>query len=93
GFAKVRFVNAGAAGSSVDVLANFANETSGLAYGSASTYFQVTPSLTYTITFATPGGVNVIATATPVELDAGAIYTVYLFGSGSSAQARLVRDR
>lgn len=93
GFAKVRFVNAGAAGSSVDVLVNFANETSGLAYGSASTYFQVTPSLTYTITFATPGGVTVIATATPVELDAGAVYTAYLFGSGSSAQARLVRDR
>ena len=93
GFAKIRFVNAGAVSTAVDVLVNFAAQTTGLAYGTASTYFQVTPSLTYTITFATPGGVSVIATAAPVELDASAIYTAYLFGTGSSAQVRVVRDR
>ena len=93
GFAKIRFVNAGAGSVATDVLVNFAAQTTGLAYGTASTYFQVTPSLTYTITFATPGGVSVIATATPVELDASAIYTAYLFGAGSTAQVRIVRDR
>jgi hypothetical protein len=93
GFAKIRFVNAGVGSAAADVLVNFAAQTTGLAYGTASTYFQVTPSLTYTITFATPGGVSVIATATPVELDASAIYTAYLFGTGSSAQVRVVRDR
>jgi hypothetical protein len=49
--------------------------------------------LTYTITFATAGGVTVIATLENVELDAGAIYTAYLFGLSGSPVARLVRDR
>jgi Domain of unknown function (DUF4397) len=93
GFAKIRFVNAQPGSAAVDVLLNFAAQTTGLPAGSASTYFQVTPSLTYTITFATPGGVTVIATLSPVEIDAGAVYTGYLFGTGSSAQVRLVRDR
>jgi hypothetical protein len=93
GFAKIRFANALVGSSTVDVLLNFASQVSGLAYAQASTYSQVTPSLSYTITFATPGGVSVIATLTPVELDAGAIYTAYLLGTGSSAQVKLVRDR
>jgi hypothetical protein len=93
GFGKIRFVNAQVGSGTVDVLVNFAAQTTGLAFGAASTYFQVTPSLTYTITFATPGGVTVIATLTPVEIDAGAIYTAYLFGTASTPQIRLVRDR
>lgn len=93
GFGKIRFVNALVGSGTVDVLVNFAAQTTGLAFGAASTYFQVTPSLTYTFTFATPGGVTVIGTITPVEIDAGAIYTVYLFGTASTAQARVVRDR
>ncbi len=93
GFAKIRFANALVGSTGVDVLLNFASQTTGLAFATASTYYQVAPSLTYTITFATPGGVSVIATLTPVELDAGAIYTAYLLGTGSSAQVKLVRDR
>jgi hypothetical protein len=93
GFGKIRFVNALVGSGTTDVLVNFAAETTGLAFGAASTYFQVTPSLTYTFTFATPGGVTVIATLTPVEIDAGAIYTIYLFGTPSTAQIRVVRDR
>ena len=73
--------------------ANFASQASGLAYGSASSYYQLTPSTTYTITFSTPGAVTVIATLTPAELDAGAVYTAYLFGAAGSAQVKLIRDR
>jgi Domain of unknown function (DUF4397) len=93
GFAKLRFVNAQTGSTGVDVLVNFASQTSGLAFPTASTYYQLAPSLTYTITFSTPGGITVISTLTPVELDAGAVYTAYLFGTQAAPQARLVRDR
>jgi hypothetical protein len=93
GFAKIRFVNALVNSTGVDVLLNFASQTTNLGFAQASTYYQVTPGTTYTITFATPGGVSVIATLTPVELDGAAVYTAYLFGTASSAQVKLVRDR
>ncbi len=48
---------------------------------------------TYTITYATTGGVTVIATLTNAELDAGGVYTAYLFGTPGNAQVKLVRDR
>jgi hypothetical protein len=93
GFAKLRFVDALGGQGSVDVLVNFASQASRLAYGAASSYYQLAPSTTYTITFATPGGITVLATLTPAELDAGGVYTAYLFGAQGSAQVRLVRDR
>ncbi len=93
GFAKLRFANALVDSTGVDVLVNFASQVSGLAYKSASSYYTFAPALNYTITFATPGGVSVIATLTPVELDAGGIYTAYLIGTASAPQVRLVRDR
>jgi uncharacterized protein DUF4397 len=93
GFAKIRFVNALVGSTAVDVLVNFASQTQGLAYTTASSYYTLAPSLTYTITFATPGGVAVIATITNVEIDAGAIYTAYLVGNNNAAQIKLVRDR
>jgi len=93
GFAKIRFANALVGSTTVDVLVNFASQTQGLAYKTASSYYTLAPSLTYTITFATPGGVTVLATITNVEIDAGAIYTAYLVGTGTAAQIKLVRDR
>lgn len=93
GSAKLRFANAYAGSATVDVLVNFASQTSGLAFANASSYYQLAPGTTYTITFSTPGAVSVIATLTPAELDAGAIYTAYVFGAPGSAQVRLVRDR
>ncbi len=93
GFAKIRFANALASAPGADVLVNFASQVSGLAYKSASSYYTFAPSLTYTFTFATPGGITVLATLTPVEIDAGAVYTVYLVGTASAPQLRLVRDR
>ena len=93
GFAKVRFANAMVDSTTVDVLVNFASQASGIAYKSASAYYPLAASTTYTLTFATPGGISVIATLTPVELDAGVVYTAYLMGNATSPQLRLVRDR
>ena len=92
-FVKLRFVNALNDGQNVDVLVNFAQQASAIAPGKASAYTTVSAGTNYTIQFTTPGGVNVVAALTGVELDSLQIYTVYLFGSSSSAQAKLVRDR
>ena len=93
GFAKIRFVNATTGVGNVDVLVDFASQVRGIAPGTASAYSTVAPKLDYTITFTTPGGVQQLATLSPVELDPGGVYSAYLFGSGSSVQAKLVRDR
>lgn len=93
GRAKVRFVNAFAHEANVDVLLNFAGVASNVAPRAASSYSEVTPGDSYVVSFTTPGGVSVITTLSPVELETGAIYTVYGFGSPGSAEARLVRDR
>ena len=93
GFAKVRFVNALAGMSSVDVQVNFASQVSGLPFGTGSAYYSLAPSLTYTFAFATPGGLTVLATVNNQEIDAGAVYTVYLLGSTAAPQIRVVRDR
>ena len=93
GLAKLRFVNALAGSTTVDVQVNFASQVSGLAFGTASSYYNVVPSLTYTIAFASPGGLTVLATATPIEIDQGAVYTAYLMGANSAPQIRVVRDR
>jgi hypothetical protein len=92
GNAKLRFINA-ISGSNVDALVNFASQAQGIAPNTASSYYTVAANTNYTITFTTPGGVNVIASLTGVELDAGNVYTAYVFGTTSSAQAKLVRDR
>ena len=91
GLAKVRFVNAGSA--PVDVQVNFASQVSALAVGAASTYFNAGPSTTYTITFTTPGGLTVLASASNVEIDVGGVYTAYLLGATAPQQIRVVRDR
>jgi outer membrane murein-binding lipoprotein Lpp len=93
GFAKLRFANMLVDGGSVDVLVNFASQASGVAYKGASGYSQLVAATNYTITFATPGGISVIAALSPVELVTGAVYTAYVFGSAANPQARLVRDR
>jgi uncharacterized protein DUF4397 len=93
GSAKIRFVNALADGATTDVLLNFAQQATGVPSIGASSYFSVTAGTNYTISFTTPGGIVVIATLTNVELDANDVYTAYLFGTSSSAQVRLVRDR
>ena len=93
GFCKLRFVNGLADGTSVDVQLNFATQVSQLPSANASTYFQVAPSTTYTFTYSTGGGVQVIATLTPVELDTPGIYTSYVVGTVSNAKIIVVRER
>jgi hypothetical protein len=92
GNVKIRFVNA-ITGSNVDALVNFASQAQNIAPNSASSYYTVAANTNYTITFTTPGGVTVIASLANVELDAGNVYTAYVFGSTSNAQAKLIRDR
>ena len=89
----MRFVNAFTGQPSVDVLLNFASLKTGIAFKSASTQAEVTPSDAYTVSFATPGGVSVIASASLVKLEAGMVYTIYGFGSAGAAELRVVRDR
>jgi hypothetical protein len=93
GFVRVRFANAMADAASVDALVNFASQATGIAFGTASAYYQVAAATDYTITFATPGGVQSIATLSPVQVDAGNIYTFYLLGTAATPQVKLVRDR
>ena len=77
----------------MDVLVDFASQAAGINPGTASAYSTVAPKLDYVVSFTTPGGVSQLATLGPVELDAGGVYTAYLFGSPASPQARVVRDR
>jgi len=91
GFAKLRFANVLVDSPGTDVLVNFATQAQGLAYKTVSSYFTLAPSLTYTITFTTPGGVQVVSQLGPVEIDAGGVYTAYLMGTASSPQARTSR--
>jgi hypothetical protein len=92
GNVKIRYMN-GITGSNVDALLNFASQAQNIPSNSASSYFTVAPNINYTITFTTPGGVTVIASLNNVELDAGNIYTAYVFGTPANAQAKLTRDR
>ena len=93
GLAKIRFGNLEVGSTNVDVLLNFANQVSALPYATVSSYYSVGPSLTYTISFTSAGGVTVIATLSPVELDAGGVYTAYLVGTPSAPRIVLSRDR
>jgi len=93
GQAKLRFVNATSGVGPIDGFVNFASQASGVAPGTGSAYTQNAPSTTYTITFATTGGVQTLATINNAELDAGGVYTAYLVGTAGNVQAKLVRDR
>ncbi len=93
GFANLRFVNGLNGGGNADFLVNFAVQASAVPFQTASTYYSLTPSTTYTITATTPGGVNVLATLSNVEIDAGGVYSAYLVGTPSNARLVLARDR
>ena len=88
GFVKVRFVNT--TSTAVDALINFASQATNIAPGTASSYYTVSAANDYTLTFTTAGGVTVLTTLTPVELDALGVYSVYLFPGNT---AKVVRDR
>jgi hypothetical protein len=91
--AKVRFANVMTGSTAVDVLVNFASQTTGLAPRTASPYFSLAAATSYTVAFTTQGGTTVIATFDTAALDNGAVYTIYLFGSPSAPQPIVVKDR
>jgi Domain of unknown function (DUF4397) len=93
GKARVRFVNALVGAGSVDVSVDFASQATGIAYNTASDYIEITAGTTYTVSFASAGGVNALASLTPVEFVSGAVHTVYLFGTGTSGTIKVARDR
>jgi outer membrane murein-binding lipoprotein Lpp len=93
GFAKIRFANARVDAAPVDVLVNFASQASSLGSKGASAYYALAAGNSYSITFATAGGISVIASLETGDLESGAVYTAYLFGTATTPVARLVRDR
>lgn len=93
GTARVRFVNGFSDSPTVDVLVNFAAQTSGLHARTASGYYAIAGGTTYTITFATEGGVSVLATLVTEDIASGGVYSIYVLGTPASPQVRLVRDR
>lgn len=93
GTARVRFVNGFSDSLTVDVLVNFAAQTSGLHARTASGYYAIAGGTTYTITFATEGGVSVLATLVTEDIASGGVYSIYVLGTPASPQVRLVRDR
>ena len=95
GFAKVRFVNALSDGTSVDALLNGTSQATGIAPLAATGYSSITAitTPTGTITFTAAGGGTTIASIANVQLDAGNVYTAYVFGTAGAATAALVRDR
>jgi hypothetical protein len=93
GYAKVRFGNLAADGISVDGLINFASRASAIAARNVSDSYPVPGATNYTLTFATPGGVSIVASIDSGILDSGGIYTVYLMGTAASPLLKVVRDR
>jgi hypothetical protein len=91
GKVRVRFVNLNVDNGAVDVLANFSKSISNLAYLSASSY-QDLDAGTYTFAFNTSNANVVVATTDSLTLETGKVYTVFLFGTSTAADTRLVTD-
>lgn len=90
---RLRFVNALVGSGNVDALVDFATQASAIPFNTASPYVQIAASSTYTITFASAGGVTSVATLTPVEFLAGGVYSVYVVGTGTAGIVKITRDR
>jgi hypothetical protein len=92
-FARVRFANVMTGSTAVDVLVNFASQTTNLTPRTASAYYSLAAATTYTVTFTTQGGTTALASLDTGALDNGAVYTIYLFGAPSAPQPVVVKDR
>ncbi len=91
GKARVRFVNLNIDNAAVDVLSNFTKSVGNLAYLGASPY-QDLDAGTYTFAFNTSNANVVVATTDTLTLETGKVYTLFLFGTGTAADTRLVTD-
>ncbi len=93
--AQVRFVNVAAALGTVDVYANGALATSGVAQNAASPYVlldALAEGTTYQFDF-DPAGTTTPALSVPgVNLVAGGVYTIYVVGPPGALQGIVVQD-
>lgn len=91
GKVRVRFVNLNVDNASVDVLANFSKSVSNLAYLSGSPYQELDAG-NYAFAFNTSNANVVVATTDTLTLETGKVYTLFLFGTSTAADTRLVTD-
>lgn len=91
GKAKLRFVNAVSDGAAYDAYANDAVLLSNMGFATASTYQQVDPGA-FSLGYAPTGSGQQAVRLSGQQLDAGRIYTIYLYGRAGSLAAVLAAD-
>lgn len=92
GRSRVRFVNVRADGAAAGVRVDGASQVASLAAGSASAYASLAGATAHTIEFTAPGSATPLATHS-ATFESGSVYTLFLFGDGSTLTVRAVRDR
>ena len=90
GKAKLRIVNAGSDDTAYDVYVNASQLLSAIAQGTASAY-QELDGATYTLSFS-PTGTTTPAASLAAPLDAGRVYTIYIYGRSGSTAVVLTND-
>ena len=90
GRAKLRIVNVGSDGTAYDAYINYSKLLSGIAPATGSGYQEV-DAATCAVGFS-PAGTTTQAAMLTAELDAGHVYTIYVYGRNGSAAAVLTRD-
>ncbi len=95
--ARVRVVNVGLGGGSIDVLVNFVKQLSTVGVNSASDYLELDASsastgTNYSFTFTTAGTTTGILTLPSVALVGGTRYTIYLVGNSPNLQGVVTID-
>ena len=91
GKAKLRFVNAVSDGSAYDAYANDVVLLSNIGFATGSSYQQVDPG-TFSLGYAPAGTGQQAVRLSGQQLDAGHVYTIYLYGRSGSAAAVLAED-
>jgi len=89
--ARVRVVNAGLGGTSVDTLVNFVKQLSATQVNGASDYLELDAN-TYAFTFTNSGTTQAVVSLPSVTLTAGTRYTIYLVGSSPNLQGAVTVD-
>ena len=92
-FSRVRFVNALAAGTAVDVSVGGTSQATNIARGAASGYSSIAVGTGLNVTFTAAGTSTVVGSLDGVQLDSQNVYTVFLFGSANGTSVVLVKDR
>jgi len=91
GMAKLRFVNAVSDGNAYDAYANDSVVLTNMGFATGSPYLSLTAG-TFALGYGPNGTGQQAARLAGQQLDAGHVYTVYLYGRGASVAAVLVED-